>query len=106
MPHLKMVDQDQFPDEQDNDKARFLAQKNHNAAEDTQSNSRNLVQNMTGEQVAERPRQRRPAAGRSAEKGRRAAGPTGRSQAPAGGRSTGSRGAGATVAGHVAAGDA
>ena len=51
MPHLKMVDQDQFPDEQDNDKARFLAQKNHQAAEDTQSNSRNLVQNMPGEMV-------------------------------------------------------
>ena len=55
MPHLKMVDQDQFPDEQDNDKARFLAQKNHNATADTQSNSRNLVQNMPGEKVPSAP---------------------------------------------------
>lgn len=55
MPHLKMVDQDQFPDEQDNDKARYLAQKNHQAAEDTQANSRNLVQNMTGEMVPSAP---------------------------------------------------
>ena len=55
IPHLKMVDQDQFPDEQDNDKARFLAQKNHQAAEDTQSNSRNLVQNMPGEVVPNAP---------------------------------------------------
>ncbi len=55
MPHLKMVDQEQFPDEQDNDQARFLAQKNHRAAEDTQSNSRNLVQNMQGELVPSAP---------------------------------------------------
>ena len=55
MPHLKMVDQEQFPDEQDNDQARFLAQKNHRAAEDTQSNSRNLVQNMAGEMVPSAP---------------------------------------------------
>lgn len=55
MPHLKMVDQEQFPDEQDNDQARYLAQKNHRAAEDTQSNSRNLVQNMQGEVVPSAP---------------------------------------------------
>ena len=55
MAHLKMVDQEQFPEEQDNDQAHFLAQKNHRAAQDTQSNSRNLVQNMTGEQVPSAP---------------------------------------------------
>ena len=39
LPHLKMVDQDQFPDEDDNKDARFLAQKNHSAAVDTQASA-------------------------------------------------------------------
>lgn len=55
MPHLKMVDQDQFPDEQDNKDARYLAQKNHAAAVDTQANSRNLIQNLPGETQASAP---------------------------------------------------
>lgn len=55
MPHLKMVDQDQFPDEQDNKDARYLAQKNHAAAVDTQANSRNLIQNIPGETQASAP---------------------------------------------------
>jgi TonB family protein len=42
MPNLPMVDQDQFPDEADNDKAHFLAQKNHRAAEDVQMKERTL----------------------------------------------------------------
>lgn len=42
MPNLPMVDQEQFPDEADNDKAHFLAQKNHRAAEDVQAKERTL----------------------------------------------------------------
>ena len=55
IPHLKMVEQKQFPDEDDNDKARFLAEKNHRAAEDTQDNRRNLVENMAGQEAASAP---------------------------------------------------
>lgn len=55
MPHLKMVDQDQFPDEQDNSDARFLAQKNHRASEDVQAAERNLVQRMDGTAVQSSP---------------------------------------------------
>lgn len=47
--HLKMVDQDQFPEEQDNPDARYLAQKSHRAAQDVQAAERNLVQRMDGE---------------------------------------------------------
>lgn len=42
LPDLPMVDQEQFPDEADNDKAHFLAQKNHRAAEDMQAKDRTL----------------------------------------------------------------
>jgi len=59
IPHLKMVDQDQFPDEQDNADARFLAQKNHRVGVDTQANVRNLIQRMTGEQEASTPSENR-----------------------------------------------
>lgn len=55
MPHLKMVDQDQFPEEDDNSDARFLAQKNHRAAEDVQAAERNLVQRMDGQAVPSSP---------------------------------------------------
>ncbi len=55
MPHLKMVDQEQFPDEQDNKDARYLAQKNHAAAIDTQASSRNLIQQIPGETQASAP---------------------------------------------------
>lgn len=61
IPHLKMVDQDQFPDEQDNKNARFLAQKNHAAAVDTQANTRNLIQNIPGETEASAPSENRSA---------------------------------------------
>ena len=37
LPNLPLVDQDQFPDEQDNPEARFMAQNNHRAAEDVQA---------------------------------------------------------------------
>ncbi len=43
LPKLPMVDQDQFPDESDNAKARFLAQKNHRAVEDVQAKERTMV---------------------------------------------------------------
>jgi len=55
LPHLKMVDQDQFPDEDDNKDARFLAQKNHSAAVDTQASARNLIQQLAGETQASAP---------------------------------------------------
>lgn len=42
LPDLPMVDQEQFPDEKDNEKAHFLAQKNHRAAEDMQAKDRTL----------------------------------------------------------------
>ena len=42
LPNLPMVDQDQFPDEQDNPEARFLAQNNHRATEDVQAKDRSL----------------------------------------------------------------
>lgn len=42
LPNLPMVDQDQFPDDQDNPEARFLAQNNHRAAEDVQAKDRSL----------------------------------------------------------------
>jgi TonB family protein len=55
MPHLKMVDQDQFPEEQDNPDARYLAQKSHRAAKDVQAAERNLVQRMEGQAPASAP---------------------------------------------------
>lgn len=42
LPNLPLVDQDQFPDEQDNPEARFMAQNNHRAAEDVQAKDRTL----------------------------------------------------------------
>ena len=55
MPHLKMVDQQQFPDEADNKDARYLAQKNHSVAVDTQANQRNLVEQLSGQTSASAP---------------------------------------------------
>ncbi len=55
LPHLKMVDQNQFPDEEDNKDARYLAQKNHSVSVDTQASERNLIQQLTGEAQASAP---------------------------------------------------
>jgi hypothetical protein len=55
MPHLKMVDQQQFPDEADNKDARYLAQKNHSVAVDTQASQRNLVEQLSGQTSASSP---------------------------------------------------
>jgi TonB family protein len=43
---MQMVDQDQFPDEQDNADAHFLAQKNHRAVEDTRAKNTNLIRSV------------------------------------------------------------
>jgi TonB family protein len=43
---MQMVDQQKFPDEDDNKDAHFLAQKNHRAAEDTRSNETNLIREV------------------------------------------------------------
>lgn len=58
-PHLKMVDQEQFPDEDDNQDARYLAQKNHRAAVDAQANERNLIRAQAAEAVATSPSENR-----------------------------------------------
>lgn len=55
VPHLKMVDQNQFPDEDDNKDARYLAQKNHSVSVDTQASVRNLIQQLAGETQASAP---------------------------------------------------
>jgi hypothetical protein len=47
LDHRKqMVDQDNFPDEQDNADANFLAQKNHRATEETRAKNTNLVREV------------------------------------------------------------
>lgn len=55
IPHLKMVDQEQFPDEQDNADAKYLAQKNHRAEKETRAEDTNLVLQQAGEQMASEP---------------------------------------------------
>jgi TonB family protein len=50
--HLKMVDQDQFPDEADNPDANYLAQKNHRAEKETRAEDTNLLMNQQGERVS------------------------------------------------------
>lgn len=46
MQRMQMVDQDKFPDEADNDEARYLAQKNHRVKEDTRGENTNLVREV------------------------------------------------------------
>lgn len=46
---LKSVEQDQFPEEDENNQARYLAEKNHKVKEDTRSDSTNLVKRSAGE---------------------------------------------------------
>ncbi len=46
---MQMVDQDKFPDEQDNKDAHFLAQKNHKAAEETRAKDTNLIREVQSE---------------------------------------------------------
>lgn len=46
---MQMVDQDKFPDEQDNKDAHFLAQKNHKAAEETRAKETNLIREVQSE---------------------------------------------------------
>jgi hypothetical protein len=48
MQRMKMVDQDRPQEEPDNPDARYLAQKNHKAAEDTRTLDTNLVRNSAG----------------------------------------------------------
>ncbi len=48
LPKIKMVDQEQFPEEPDNSDAQYLAQKNHRTLEETQERERNLVRAMNG----------------------------------------------------------
>jgi TonB family protein len=45
----QMVDQDKFPDEEDNPDAKYLAQKNHRAAEETRAKDTNLLRNVESE---------------------------------------------------------
>jgi TonB family protein len=45
---LKSVEQDQFPEEDENTTARYLAEKNHKVKEDRVSNSTNLVKRTDG----------------------------------------------------------
>src|SRR3954453_4179166 len=49
----QMVDQDKFPDEQDNAEANFLAQKNHRAAEETRAKNTNLVREVQSQKTQE-----------------------------------------------------
>lgn len=51
--HLKMVDQDQYQEEQDNPDARYLAQKNHRAQKDTEAVDTNLVRNQQGQAASQ-----------------------------------------------------
>jgi TonB family protein len=43
---MQMVDQDKFPDEQDNSDAHFLAQKNHKAEKETRAKETNLIREV------------------------------------------------------------
>jgi TonB family protein len=48
LQRMKMVDQDRAEEEPDNAEARYLAQKNHKAAEDSRTLDTNLVRNSKG----------------------------------------------------------
>jgi TonB family protein len=50
---MQMVDQDNFPDEQDNKDAHFLAQKNHRAKEETRAKNTNLIREVQSQQTQE-----------------------------------------------------
>jgi TonB family protein len=51
MDHRKqMVDQDNFPEEQDNAEAKYLAQKNHRAAKETRAEATNLIRSVESQQ--------------------------------------------------------
>lgn len=50
---MQMVDQDKFPDEQDNKDAHFLSQKNHKAAEETRAKETNLIREVQSPQAHE-----------------------------------------------------
>src|ERR1700761_5059277 len=49
----QMVDQEKFPDEQDNPDANFLAQKNHRTEHETRAKATNLVRNVESQQTQE-----------------------------------------------------
>jgi hypothetical protein len=67
---MQMVDQDKFPDEQDNQDAHYLAQKNHKAAEETRAKNSNLVREVQSEQTteSEKSQNREPDPGMTKEK--------------------------------------
>ena len=47
LDHRKqMVDQDNFPDEQDNAEAKYLAQKNHRTQKETRAQATNLIRSV------------------------------------------------------------
>jgi TonB family protein len=50
---MQSVDQDKFPDEQDNKDAHFLAQKNHRAEKETSAKSTNMLREVQSEQAQE-----------------------------------------------------
>jgi hypothetical protein len=50
---MQSVDQDKFPDEQDNKDAHYLAQKNHKAEKETSAKNTNLVREVQSEKTAE-----------------------------------------------------
>lgn len=50
---MQMVDQDKFPDEEDNKDAHFLAQKNHRAEKETRAKETNLVREVQSQQTTQ-----------------------------------------------------
>lgn len=66
--HLKMVDQEQFPDEDDNADANYLAQKNHRALQETQAEDRNLLRNQAGERQSSENQNKAPEVGDKSQK--------------------------------------
>ncbi|HEX9101392.1 MAG TPA: TonB C-terminal domain-containing protein, partial [Polyangia bacterium] len=50
---MQMVDQDKFPDEQDNKDAHFLSQKNHKAEQETRAKETNLIREVQSPQAHE-----------------------------------------------------
>jgi TonB family protein len=50
---MQMVDQDKFPDEQDNSDAHFLAQKNHKAEKETRAKETNLIREVQSPQTTQ-----------------------------------------------------
>jgi TonB family protein len=50
---MQMVDQDNFPDEQDNQDAHYLAQKNHKAEQETSAKNTNLVRSVQAPDTAQ-----------------------------------------------------